>query len=149
MILSDKEKIAISFIKENTKGITHSNTTFFDHLYNTFCILKDMNKSEDVCLAGLYHSIYDTYYFKANLNINENVVREIIGESAEKLVKLFSMPAKLEILNLNILNLDDKTRLDLYYLIYANEIEQIKRLGLDDSLIDIIKNKINFIEKQL
>ncbi|NDB62188.1 hypothetical protein EB001_27680 [bacterium] len=89
-----KEKQAVEFIFEKTKNIKHSGKTFYEHLFGTYKILKDLNMSQDVYLAGLFHSVYDTEFFKANLNLDENEVINLIGSYSNFLVKVFCMEGR-------------------------------------------------------
>jgi len=68
----------------------HSGRTLFEHLKGVHDLLRDWGNSEDVCLAGLYHSIYGTNTFKhQSLKERERLV-EKIGDHAEFLVFCFS-----------------------------------------------------------
>jgi len=68
----------------------HSGRTLFEHLKGVHDLLRDWGNSEEVCLAGLYHSIYGTNTFKhVSLKERERLV-EKIGDHAEFLVFCFS-----------------------------------------------------------
>ncbi len=69
----------------------HSNRNLFVHLKGTYKILKDWGNPQDVCLAGLFHSIYGTKSFKKkSVNLDKRVmVQDIIGLDSEELVYLF------------------------------------------------------------
>ena len=68
----------------------HSGRTLFEHLKGVHDLLRDWGNDEDVCLAGLYHSIYGTNTFKhQSLKERERLV-EKIGDHAEFLVYCFS-----------------------------------------------------------
>lgn len=80
------------FIKElqwRTNGIPHSETNLFEHLYSVYMTLVERNKPEYVCLAGLYHSVYETEYFKFGKPYTRDEVKSRIGELAEQLVYEF------------------------------------------------------------
>lgn len=145
--LSDKEKFAISYIKNKTFFLTHSGQSFFDHLYNTFLLLKSYNLPEEICIAGLFHSIYGTEFYNPNLKINEEEIKNIIGEKANYLVKCFSESNRLEKILSNYFNLDAVDDLYLTYILYANEVEQAHRIHITDfSLFANIKNKIEYLK---
>lgn len=76
----------VDFLLQKTQNINHLNKTFFEHLYNTSLILEDLKTSPQVVSAGLFHSIYSTEYFKHELIIPRERVRDLIGEYAESLV---------------------------------------------------------------
>jgi hypothetical protein len=148
--LSKREKEAIDFIKPLTENIPHSNTSFFEHLYNTFCLLKKFNVSEDVCLAGLYHSVYGNEFFNANLNIPEEKVISLIGKYANDLAKMFCQNDRHYNIMSNAYKLNTRSDLDLTYIHYANIIEQTHRMNVGDhSYFASVKNKIISLEKQL
>jgi hypothetical protein len=68
--------------------LRHSGRTLYDHLVGTYRILKSEGASRDVCLAGLFHSIYGTSIYKAdtmdaNNPAHRDTIRKLIGERAE------------------------------------------------------------------
>lgn len=83
------EKECGKFIYELTKDIKHSKSTFFSHLYNTYKILHEMGMPTDVKIAGMFHSVYGTEYFKQSMPVDRDTIREMIGEYAEDLVYTF------------------------------------------------------------
>jgi len=121
---TEKEVIAVKYLFDKVKHIAHSKASFFGHLYNTFFILKNMNASEDTCLAGLYHSCYGTEKFSLKDKINKEDVVFYIGENAEELVYYFSLENRDEVILQNSMNLDSKKQLSLVQILYANETEQ-------------------------
>lgn len=145
--LSEREKNAISYIKDKTFFLRHSGQNFFDHLYNTFCLLKSFGLSEDTCLAGLFHSVYGTEFYDPDLKIDEIEIKNIIGERANYLVKCFGETNRLEKIMSNYFNLSLTDDLDLTYILYANQIEQAYRINVGDfSLYANIKNKIEYLK---
>ena len=146
IVLSEKENNCVEYIKSLTEFIPHSDTTFFKHLYNTFRILKNLNQSEDVCLAGLYHSVYDTDFFKANLNLNEKDVINKIGKYSDFLVKVFCSLDRDELIFKNTLCLPTNVNKDLLYILYSNEVEQSKRVGQELNFYSAIVSKIIILE---
>ena len=145
---SEKEIKCINFIESVTKGILHSDKSFFEHLYNTFIILKEMNLSEDVCLAGLFHSVYETPTYQHNLALKKEDVVNCIGEYAEQLVNYFCRIDRDSVILGNTLNLDDTVLNDLIYIMYANGIEQNKRLGQNTDMsfiLSLIRNNKKII----
>tara|TARA_R100001132_G_scaffold25307_1_gene25352 strand:+ start:2362 stop:3249 length:888 start_codon:yes stop_codon:yes gene_type:complete len=77
-------------ISKNTNEIPHGNKTFFDHLVGVYNILKKTNHEEDVCLAGLFHSIYGNDIFNYKTEKNRENIKNIIGKEAEELVWIFN-----------------------------------------------------------
>lgn len=135
------EKNAVDFIRGLTYNIEHSGRTFFDHLYNCMMMLKDSGFSQEVYLAALYHSVYDTEFFKANLNISREKVTELIGPDSEKLAYLFCTlrPRLHTILNSK---LSEKDRYNLCLMEYVNLIEQkVRNESQINELMKIIKRQ--------
>jgi len=79
----------IEKFKELVKQSPIATEKFINHCVGVFNILKDMECSEEVCKAGLYHSIYGTSYFDVtvqNVHRDRNLIKEEIGNYAESLV---------------------------------------------------------------
>ena len=77
-------------ISKKTQNIPHHNKSFFQHLLNVYNTLRKWNCPEDICFAGLFHSIYGNEIFKVQTEKNREVVKDIIGEQAEKIVFNFN-----------------------------------------------------------
>jgi hypothetical protein len=147
-LLNDREKTALKWIKKNTANIDHTGDGLYSHLYKTFSVLKHLKCSEDVCLAGLFHSIYGTEFFNPNVNVDRNTIKGLIGDYSEQLAYIFCQNGRDDIILLNVLSLDDKTNIDLLYIMYANLIEQSYRIrSINRGFLAKIKNKIIFLEK--
>lgn len=115
------------FLKNLTKDIPHSGKSFYQHLYETGLLLYKMGEPKYICDAGLYHSIYDTSYFKTNLNINRNKIKQLIGEKSEYLVYTFCNLGKDRTSTLiNDNTIPKEIYIDLLKIEYANLIEQNK-----------------------
>jgi hypothetical protein len=67
----------------------HSKGTLKSHLMGTYQILQNKKQNIDVCLAGLFHSVYGTSIFTYSSTSDRDAVRAVIGETAERLVWLF------------------------------------------------------------
>ena len=63
--------------------------SLYDHLVNVSLLLKKEGNEEYVCVAGLFHSVYGTQYWKHVLTADREKIRELIGDKAERLVWLF------------------------------------------------------------
>lgn len=97
--------------KNLTKNNMHEDYSY-DHNRNVFDILKSLNLNDDVCLAGLYHSIYNISFL--DFNLTQNCVINKIGSYAESLVNNFR---NIEDRDNAILEGNDT---DLQYIAYAN-----------------------------
>jgi hypothetical protein len=75
------------------KVVEHFGRTLTEHLIGTHDLLDQWQNSKNVCLAGLFHSIYGTKTFSpAELPTeSRDDVRLLIGEQAEALVFVFGM----------------------------------------------------------
>lgn len=145
--LSNREQTAVAYVKEHTMFLKHSGQSFFDHLYNTFLILKTHNLPEDICIAGLFHSIYGTEFYRPNLKIDEAEIKNMIGDRANHLVKCFSENNRYEKILSNYFNLNSEDDLFLTYILYANEIEQAKRIPTTDfTLFSNLRRKIDYFK---
>lgn len=83
------DNLLIKELQQRTSDLNHSQSNLFDHLYSVYLILKQQHKPEYVCMAGLYHSVYETEYFKIGKPYTREEVREQIGNKAEQLVYEF------------------------------------------------------------
>ena len=82
----------IALLEELDAHVTsHSRRTLLDHLKGTHDLLQKWGNPPDVCVAGLFHSIYGTYVFdkrSADMSMRARI-RDVIGEDAEWLVYVF------------------------------------------------------------
>ena len=74
--------------------------------------------NEDVCFAGLFHSIYGTKYFRHETTSDRNSIRKLIGERAERLAWKFCE------LDRNNFDWGDEDASDLYAIMEANKVSQ-------------------------
>jgi len=113
-------------LKVGTKDQSHTDNTFlYDHLVGTWKILKDLKCSDDVCHAGLFHSIYGTQIFKPSTipPDQREVVQGLIGKESENLVYLFHITPTPRLQY--FVKMSEPTRSDLITIEYANAKEQI------------------------
>ncbi len=87
MAESKKLKKCVNYLFEKeTHKIKHSKTSLFEHLINVFNILKSWKCSEEICFAGLFHSIYGNEIFKIQVEKDREKIKDLIGQEAEKIV---------------------------------------------------------------
>ncbi|KAJ6989672.1 hypothetical protein NC653_018228 [Populus alba x Populus x berolinensis] len=70
----------------------HKHGSFLDHLVDIYRILKIWKAPDSVCLCGLFHSAYSNSYVNLAIfdpNTGRDVVRNHVGEGAERLIHLF------------------------------------------------------------
>lgn len=68
----------------------HSGRSLFEHLKGVHDLLRDWDNDRDVCLAGLFHSVYGTHTFKHKSLDDRSKLVAMIGTRAEYLVHLFA-----------------------------------------------------------
>ena len=83
------------FLQEQIpQALAHTGASSFDaHLVGVQSVLRTWGAREDVCRAGLFHSIYGTEGFQGfKLPLSHRPgIRSLIGERAERLVWIFCM----------------------------------------------------------
>jgi hypothetical protein len=127
--------------------VPHTQKSYLAHLTNVYRFMKDLGCPEELCQAGLFHSVYGTQRFQGfTLPLDRrHEVRELIGERAERLAYLNCVMDRSTIdrevergtapyritdriagaeVELSQADFDDLCRVHLYDL-----LEQIERLG--------------------
>lgn len=134
---------------ELTKQSPIATEKFIFHCIDVYELLKKQNESEEVCNAGLYHSIYGTCYFDATVQTIENdrdLIRNEIGEYAEKLVyEMCSLKDReVDIIKGNF-NWDTKTLYDIVKICKANliSLDITKNSSYHIDLYDIILKSLD------
>jgi hypothetical protein len=135
----------IAFLRSiGAHRVHHSGGVLLDHLIGTAAILERWGYPEDVCLAGLFHSVYETSTFQnrlLNLDERERVI-QVIGESAERTAFHFSQMEQESLWEalrsdapcLRLRQFEGPLRVDvrevhrLLTLFWANEVEQAHRV---------------------
>lgn len=129
-------------IESGTIDEEHFEGTLYEHLIGTWNILKELQCSDDVCNAGLFHSIYGTDIFKS-ITVSKdcrNEVKNLIGERAEKLVNYFSTAKDPR--EKNFLNFPEPDRSDLMVISFANALEQ---LGWCETLYNMFEPYVHYL----
>jgi hypothetical protein len=125
-----------------TAAAAHTGRSLRDHLIGTLDLLQAWGDDQDICLAGLFHSIYGTQvYARASADLGErNTIRRTIGTRAEELAYLFCACDRRHMLS-NVeragafvlhdrftsrdVSLDRGTLAALVEIAFANELEQV------------------------
>jgi hypothetical protein len=70
--------------------VGHTGKTYLAHLIGVYRFMKEVGCDEDLCRAGMFHSIYGTQQFQGfKLDLAQRpAVRALIGERAEQLAYL-------------------------------------------------------------
>ncbi|OAP60548.1 hypothetical protein AYL99_05550 [Fonsecaea erecta] len=117
-----------AFLEELTGTQRHGNKTFYRHLFNVYTYLKKHGAPDEVCDAGLFHSIYGTesYTFQSE-RVTRDVVRGFIGDYAEELVYLFcATKDRFTVIVNNTMGLSARQARDLCCIEFANKWDQNK-----------------------
>jgi hypothetical protein len=87
---NDYRRLTDFLVGLGTEQVGHSNKTYLGHLVNVYRLLHAQGYGEDVCRAGMFHSIYGTELFQGfKLPLERrSQVRDLIGERAERLAYL-------------------------------------------------------------
>ena len=107
------------------QGHSEDSRNLLHHLVSVSTLLSERGASDDLCKAGLFHSIYGTAHFKnKTVSLDErDKIKELIGVWAETLVYEFCKLPKDR--RSGIVKLEDgPLRNDLIDLAYANHDEQ-------------------------
>lgn len=75
----------------STDESSHSGRTLFEHLKGTHDLLEKWSNPRDVCIGGLFHSIYGTQYYRVQSAdvADRKHIADVIGPRAEELAFLF------------------------------------------------------------
>ena len=86
--------------------VRHSGGTFLEHLVGTHNLLHYWGNSRDLCLAGLFHSVYGTDRFTYSLvksdEQSRHQLRQLIGANAEHLAFLFCSFGREDLFGLSV-----------------------------------------------
>ena len=149
--LSDKEKDNIEYLYYHTKDIPHSGTTLFQHLTNTFYILKSMKADDHVCTAGLFHSVLGTDYYEVDFEIPESLLKDRIGDKAFFLVQSMCRQNRTSFILDNLDNCHDSVWKEMLQVFYANLIEQSYREHFNNQVLFEAKvrlDRLNYLDKK-
>jgi hypothetical protein len=89
--MSAKYKELADFLVElGIEKVPHTEKTYLGHLVNVYRLMESEGCTDEMCRAGMFHSIYGTQQFQGfKLPVEDRTrVRELIGERAEKLAYL-------------------------------------------------------------
>jgi hypothetical protein len=81
-------KRLVDFLRaEGIEDIAHTGKTYLGHLVNVHTLMRRQGCAEDVCVAGMFHSIYGTEKFQGfTLPLTRrDELRRLIGARAERL----------------------------------------------------------------
>ena len=117
-----------AFLHELTSTRPHGKKTFYEHLHNVYTLLRAHGYPDEVCDAGLFHSVYGTeFYDFQSAAVTREVVQGYIGEYAEELVHIYCglKQDRFGAIADNKPGWDRRQHLDLCRLEYAN-LEDVK-----------------------
>ncbi len=81
----------LALLRQLTASSGHTGGTLYEHLLGTARLLEIWRRPDEVCLAGLFHSVYGTQsYTTQSVSLTERSrIRDAIGEHAERLAYVF------------------------------------------------------------
>jgi hypothetical protein len=125
----NKYSSCISYLlDQKTNLIPHGNKSFFDHLLGTYNLLKKTGQEEDICFAGLFHSIYGNDVFDKKTETDREKIKDLIGLKAEELVWTFNSTPRTE--------LEKNNTSEIKMLLLCNKLEQNTLFEIYDNLFD-------------
>jgi hypothetical protein len=82
---SKLKQLTAHLIGLGVENVAHSKKTYLSHLVNVYRLMESQGCSEELCQAGMFHSIYGTQQFQGfKLELDQRgPVRDLIGERAE------------------------------------------------------------------
>jgi hypothetical protein len=86
----DFKKLTDFLVGMGVEQVPHTHKSYLAHLIAVYRLLESQGYSEDVCRAGMFHSIYGTERFQGfKLPLERrDEVRALVGERAERLAYL-------------------------------------------------------------
>jgi hypothetical protein len=90
MLDPNYKKMTDFLVSLGTEKVAHSGKSFLAHLIGVYNLMREAGCDQDLCRAGMFHSIYSTEtfsHFKLPLERREEL-RALIGERAERLAYL-------------------------------------------------------------
>ncbi len=86
----DYKRLTAFLVDLGIEKIGHTGKTYLAHLIGVYRFMKDAGCSEELCQAGMFHSIYGTEQFQGfKLGLEQRPeIRALIGERAERLAYL-------------------------------------------------------------
>jgi hypothetical protein len=89
-IREDFKRLTDFLVGMGVEQVPHTHKSYLGHLISVYRILESQGCSDDVCQAGLFHSIYGTERFQGfTLPLERSgEVRALIGDRAERLAYL-------------------------------------------------------------
>src|SRR5437667_1145163 len=84
------KKLTDFLVDLGIEKVPHTEKTYLGHLVNVYRLMESEGCTEELCRAGMFHSIYGTQQFQGfKLPLESRAdVRKMIGDRAEKLAYL-------------------------------------------------------------
>lgn len=88
--MSDYRRLADYLVGLGIEDVAHTGKSYLAHLVGLYRLMQSQGCSEELCRAGMFHSIYGTAQFQGfKLPLEaRGEVRSLIGERAERLAYL-------------------------------------------------------------
>ncbi|XP_042479983.1 uncharacterized protein LOC122060937 [Macadamia integrifolia] len=113
----------------------HKHGSFFDHLLDTYRILKLWNSPDSVALCGLFHSAYSNSYVNLAIfdpSTGRDTVRQHVGDAAERLIHIFCIVPRQSLIHDDLLFHYSDSELVEHLKISDISLKNAKEKGLFD-----------------
>ena len=129
-----------AFLLDITANLNHGSGDYVSHCFEVYNILKQWRCDEDVCLAGLYHSIYSTEFYNVESLVTREKLKEVIGINSESLVNAYcTLPDRdITILRNYLKDKKDNFSKHLKLIAHANLLSQTKN-NSDEELYKLLR----------
>ena len=92
----DTERYRADLIRLGAHKVAHQDQTLMEHMLRVCAILQEMEASEPVCIAGLFHGVYGTEGLhsddvQAVPSARREQLRTVVGAKIEQLIFTFSV----------------------------------------------------------
>ncbi|KAF5754256.1 putative tetratricopeptide-like helical domain superfamily [Helianthus annuus] len=126
--VDDKLPALIAVLKSVGAGeCWHKHGSFLDHLIDIYRILKIWKSPDAVCLCGLFHSAYSNSYVNLAIfdpSTGRDVVRRHVGDAAERLIHLFCVVPRQQLIHDNLLYRYSESELVQHVIDSENSLEK-------------------------
>jgi hypothetical protein len=117
--------------------LPHGSRSLLHHLIGTYGTLRRWRCDDDVCYAGLFHSVYGTpYYREIDVQLSRQELSALLGSKAESLVFAYSETNMSELFHVYVLRSQPARLKPLVLIALANLFDQWD--GLTDDYRNVL-----------
>jgi hypothetical protein len=87
---TDLKRLTTRLAELGVEGVAHTGKTYIGHLVNVYRLMEKQGCTEELCQAGMFHSIYGTQQFQGfKVPLEQRPeIQTLIGDRAERLAYL-------------------------------------------------------------